>query len=108
MDGPITLYIKSPEQDKMILVKYREKLAKIPTVDLNPDTYEIAMPDTYLQALLFYVASRVHASYPALEGTSESDKFMQKYEFECLRLENEGLTNRSYLIHTKLEMRGWP
>jgi hypothetical protein len=108
LNGPVTLHIEYPTENKQILVKYREKLPKIPNVDLNPETYEVDLPDAYLQALLYYVAFRVHASYPALEGTSESDKFLQKYEMECTRLESEGLANRSFIYHTKLEIRGWP
>ena len=60
--------------------------------DLDPEEVEVDLPYAYLEPLLLFIASRVHApmGMQQLEGNL-GNTYYQKYETACLALENYDL-----------------
>lgn len=56
----------------------------------DPARVEVALPQSHLQALLYFVASRAHAPIGMREEFNASNNFYAKYEAECQQLENDG------------------
>lgn len=57
----------------------------------NPDSIEVELPTSHLQALLYYVASRAHNPVGMGNEFNAGNQWYQKYELECQRLEAEGM-----------------
>lgn len=78
------------------------------TESIDPQVTEVELPPALLEALLFYVASRVHSNVPAIEGdTGEGMRFMAKFEASCQRVEALGLIAEEEVTNSKLEDRGF-
>lgn len=58
--------------------------------DAAPITVEIDLPIKYLQALLYFIASRALNPIGFKETTHEGNNYLQKYEMECQRLMSIG------------------
>ena len=71
-----------------LLVKYR---AKHPTVVLapaqNPDDVDLMLPDTHLEALLYFIASRLHTPVGMTNEGNLPNIWYSKYQAECMKLE---------------------
>jgi hypothetical protein len=62
--------------------------------DLNVANYMLNIPKTIVEALLYYVASRVYKPMGANNSTANADKstgYQQQFELSCARLELLGL-----------------
>lgn len=74
----------------------------------DPERIELDLPDAYLQALLLWIASRVHA--PVGMSSPEpifSLSYYQRYENECQRLEQENLQVDLTVSNDRLIRGGW-
>lgn len=71
------------------------------------DLIELELPDAYLQALLYFVASRVHNPVGIVNEFNAGNNWFAKYEGECKRLETEGLDIDSLESNTRLQRGGW-
>lgn len=76
-------------------------------VDFDPMLVEVDLPRTYLQALLYFVASRVHAPIGMGQEFYSGSIYATKYEQECARLASLGLDSRQSMLNTRLERNGW-
>lgn len=74
-------------------VIYRKGHRKLTERDWSdPERAEISLPPTYMQALLYFVASRLHMPLGTDgNGANEGNMWMQRYELEARRLESQGL-----------------
>jgi hypothetical protein len=88
-------------------VVYRARHPKIDT-EVDPESYEVRLPDSHLQALLYYVASRVQApmGMGGAEGVT-SMNFAKRYEEECALLAGAGLALERNASFDKLRDRGF-
>ncbi len=69
---------------------------------------EVDLPDSLLEPLLAYVASRIHTSRGSAEAIQEGMVQMNRYEFLCLQLKNANILNNiAQVTNLKLETRGW-
>ena len=95
--------------DNTLSIIYRAKHVLIEvTEESDPQTIEVELPPVLLEALLFYVASRVHSNVPAIEGdTGEGMRFMAKFEASCQRVTALGLIAEESNTNMKLEDRGF-
>ena len=62
--------------------------------DLDPETYAVPISETIVEALLYYVASRVYKPMGANNSTVNADKsisYQQQYELACQKLQLFGL-----------------
>lgn len=57
---------------------------------LDPERVNIELPASHTQALLYFVASRVHNPIGMGQEFNAGNNWAQRYEAECKRLENDG------------------
>lgn len=71
-------------------------------------TIELELPDAYLQALLYFAASRVHNPVGMVNEFNAGNNFFAKYEAECRRLELENMGVDLGGGNTKFSQKGFP
>lgn len=104
---PNTLKFDTPATDVEYTVTFRADHPKIDILEFDQDTEELDIPDFALDPLIYFIASRVHASYPSLEGTNESLVYRQKFEASIAELSDHGLIDTSSDSNFRLESNGW-
>lgn len=75
----------------------------------NLEDVAVELPDTHLTALLYFVASRLF-NPAGLSGNTafhEGNNYEQKFEAECMRLENDGYENSEQEENSRLRRNGW-
>lgn len=75
--------------------------------DLDPEAVELELPDTHLQPLLYFVASRVHRPNGVTDQTNMGNDFLQMYENACLEIENKNLRVDNVSTSERLTRNGW-
>lgn len=73
----------------------------------DPERVDVDLPYAYLQALLYFVASRVHNPIGMTNEFNAGNNWAAKYEMECQRLENENLQMDRGAGNTRLASNGW-
>jgi len=97
-----------PVSNREYVITFRANHPKIDLDNNDPEDIELDIPDFVLEPLLYFIAARVHASYPSLgDGTSESFNYMQKYELAMAELSDQGLVDTSQDGNQRLEDNGW-
>jgi hypothetical protein len=91
-------------------VVYRAKHPKLVMDNLfAPDSTEVELPESHLEALLMFVASRVHQ--PVGMGVqaefNSSNNYFQRYEMACQALLNAGVTMDRSLESSQFHERGF-
>lgn len=92
-----------------LLVKYRANHPNI-VDDMGlyfPEDTEIELPYSHLQALLFYVASRVYSTNGMVEEGVQGSNFFAKYEHECRLLETANMRIQDETMNMRLINAGW-
>jgi len=92
-----------------LTITYR---ANHPKIKLNfgpllPEMKEIELPSTHLQALLYFVASRVHNPIGMVNEFNAGNTWFSKYELECQRLETENIQVDRPMENYRLIRNGW-
>lgn len=77
------------------------------TVFVEPEVTEIDIPDIYVEALLYFIASRVHNPIGLTNEFHEGNNYAAKYEAECQRLEAAGLQMNDSLDLGRFVRNGW-
>lgn len=72
-----------------------------------PETIELDLPYSHLEALLYFVASRVHNPIGMVNEFNAGNNYAAKYEVECQRLEALNLENDEATENTRIERNGW-
>lgn len=107
VDQPDTL-VDELKTEKLRIV-YRAAHPKIVIEDgeIDPEETFLELPETHLEPLLFFVASRVHT--PAGIGGEDNtgNLYYQKYEIACQELENQNLQIDKGAQYNRLEKSGW-
>lgn len=75
--------------------------------DAAPVIVDIDLPIKYLQALLYFIASRALNPIGFKEYTHEGNNYLQKYEMECQRLMSIGAGIDSGESHGRRIDAGW-
>jgi hypothetical protein len=78
--------------------------------DFNPEEDVLHIPDTIIEALLYYVASRIYKPTGANNSTANADKsisYQQQYELSCQKIDLFGLTIQNCDSEDKFESEGW-
>jgi len=100
-----------PEELKVstLDVVFRENHYKIGGVegDFDPEEDEVYLPDAYLEALLFYVASRVHNPIGMTNEFNAGNNFAAKYERACQMLESKDMYIDQGSQGFRLFRNGW-
>lgn len=92
-------------------VVYRANHTKITFDPMYDYSYvagtELELPDAYLEALLYFVASRINNPIGMTNEFHAGNSYMMKYEQECQRLETENLQVDSTPTNSRLVRNGW-
>lgn len=95
-----------PARENQMIVIYRAGPEMIPLEAVDPELYDVALPQTLLEALLLFIAARVFSTRDTDEH-HEGKAFMKKYEDACARYEIAGISQKDDTPNTKLEKAGW-
>lgn len=74
-----------------------------------PEVTKFDFPDMYLEAVLYFVASRVHNPIGLVgdSGFHQGNNYAAKFEAECQRIEQMGLQMDQTSISTRFQRNGW-
>lgn len=75
--------------------------------DIDPEEVELELPETHLEALLLFIAARVHTPIGLGEQDNTGNVYMQKYEMACLELENKNFQIDQGAQYNRIERNGW-
>lgn len=73
----------------------------------SPETYEVDLPYSHLEALLLFVASRVNNPIGLNNEFNAGNTYAAKFEQECKRLEAYNLEVDKPSQNTRLHRNGW-
>ncbi len=73
----------------------------------DPELTNIELPDAHLQALLYFVASRVNNPIGMGQEFNAGNNWAAKYEQECLRLEFDGNEINDSATQDRARRNGW-
>lgn len=99
-----------PEELKTdgLTICYRANHPKIlATFLINPQNKAIELPHSHLEALLYFVASRVHNPIGMSNEFHAGNSYYAKYEAVCLGLENKGMQVNQETHNHRLKRNGW-
>jgi len=71
-------------------------------------TYEVELPTTHLQALLYFVAHRASNASPGLEDTNSANDYYAKYMQQVQLITDLQLNNETSTTNLKLVDQGYP
>jgi len=96
-----------PEKENQMLVTYRADVeSKILIPGLDPKRAWVAIPTHLLEALLYYVASRVFSAVNT-DGMNEGNTYLAKFEKSVLKAQELGLDVEDNTNNVKLDDNGW-
>lgn len=103
-----TFYVPDVTSPRTLNVTYRAEPDALDPDTTTPETDEIAISPVLTEALLYFVASRIHANRPTIDGQENTSlKYMQMYEAEVAGIDNEDLLAEADFDNTKLDDNGW-
>lgn len=73
----------------------------------NPERIEVELPASHLEALLFYVASRVQAPIGMSQEGAVAVQYSTRFEQACQILEGNGMQIDKVPTNTRLSRGGW-
>lgn len=101
-----SVQVPYPEKENQMIVTYRADHERLVSDNLDPTTTEVNISSTYLESLLFYVASRLYAAIP--DGSNDAVMYMTKFEASCLKLEELNLSNTDDTSNQRIWRNQWP
>lgn len=84
--------------------------ANHPVIAMNvvrADRYDLELPNTHLEPLLLYIASRVYNPIGMTNEFNAGNNYNAKYEAACKQIEMTNLVIDQGSQNTKLERNGW-
>ena len=73
----------------------------------EPEMVEVDLPDIYLEALLYFVASRIHNPIGLNQEFNQGVNYAAKYEQECIKLELLGLQMEDTAFSNRFDRNYW-
>jgi len=105
----LKLWVPDDLELQDLAVEYRANHPKV-VVGLgffDPARVEIELPDTHLEPLLYYVASRVHNPVGMSNEFHAGNSYFAKYENACQELEGKGIQVDQGQTNTRARRNGW-
>jgi hypothetical protein len=102
-----TLQIPEPNNSNATSVIYRARHAKISSVDIDPDTTLIDIPEAFMEPIVYFMASRVFSSRGSTEFGNESAMHFARYDAACVALETYGAINKTIDEGSHFVRGGW-
>ena len=78
--------------------------------DFSPEEHMLAIPETIIEPLLYYIAMRVYKPTGSNDSTANADKsaaYQQQYELSCQKIDLYGLELSDDDSAGKFENEGW-
>lgn len=105
----LTLRVPADLDSGTLTLVYR---ANHPKIVVGSDTFdptrvEVQLPDSHMEPLLYYVASRVHNPIGMSNEFHAGNSYYAKYEAACQQLEGKGLQVDQGQTNTRLYRGGW-
>ena len=95
-------------QLKLVYRANHTKLTYDPRYDYSyVDGDQLELPDAYMEALLYFVASRINNPIGMTNEFHAGNSYMMKYEQECQRLEADNLQVDMTQTNSRLVRNGW-
>lgn len=110
---PNTILIQTPDtpdefKTTTLSVVYRARHAPLEMEDIDPEDVEVELPDTHLEPLLYFVASRVHQPVGQMQTEGNmGNAYFAKYENACQQLELAGLQIDRQAQPDRITRGGW-
>ena len=73
----------------------------------NPNTVVVSLPYSHLEALLYYIASRIMNPIGMSQQFHDGNNFAAKFEQSCMQLEMKNLQVDQTAYNNRLERNGW-
>jgi len=106
-----TLRITGLEAPQKLSIVFQSHPPRIDLSDaFDPDNHTIPLPETVIEPLLYYVASRVYKPMGANNSTANADKsagYQQQYELACQKITTFGLDIENSDCPDTFTERGW-
>lgn len=102
-----SIQVPLPEKENQMIVHYRAGHQVIKLDCLDPAKTEIEIPPGYLEALLYYIGSRILTGLNTDGQISEGNNYMQKFEQSCAKITELNLMNNDNTSNLKLDNAGW-
>ena len=103
-----TIQIPQPVTGNVTFITYRANHAIIPVDVVVPEEIEIRIPQSHVQALLFFVASRYFASKNGADTAEISQSYRLKYMQELNMIQKYNLNREhSSTFNKRVAMRGF-
>lgn len=92
-----------------LLVVYRANHPILTAVNgiIDPETLEVDLPYSHLEALLYFVASRIHNPIGMVNEFNAGNNWAAKYEMECQKLEQLNLEVDEEQFNDRVVRNGW-
>lgn len=74
---------------------------------LDPEDEEIELPYTHLEALLLFIAARMHTPVGMTDQGNTGNLYLQKYEMACQQIEQQNLRVDQGSQSTRFQRNGW-
>lgn len=102
-------YAETPDYMKTenLLVIYRANHPKFDADDLDPEEDDVELPDSHLEALLYYIASRINNPIGMSNEFHAGNNYYAKYEKSCQELEALNLHTDKGSQSNRLSLNGW-
>ena len=103
-----TIKVPTPVEGNTMTVTYRSNHDKIVIAGLVPETTMLEIPDSLIEALLYYVASRAHTSLPTLDtGVNEGNVYLAKFEASIAKITELSLLTNVNRTNNRIGNNGW-
>lgn len=102
-----TIQVPNPNPNNTMAVIYRASHPKLTYTDESDLDQQVELPLMLLQALLLFVASRVHGSSGQINGYKDAARYMNMYTAACLEASGQGVGIDTGYVNKKLEQNGW-
>lgn len=100
---PESFKVPTPTDTRILTIEYRAAPDLIVDDDsLDPEEYDVKVPIYLLEALLQYVAMRLH-----MQDIEVSNNFLVKFEAACKKVTDLDLVMTDETTNLKLENNGW-
>lgn len=106
--NPLTIQVPLPQSTNVMDIEYRANHPKIPIRGVDPTNYEVELPEAYLEALIYYVASRMFAPLNDPQApTQEGQMYMLKFEAAVSKLTELAVTPINESANQQFKRNGW-
>ena len=97
-----------PDQDNAVSVIYQATLPDIELTDnFDPSKIEVDMAIPFIEALCYFIGSRVHVGMSDQETMAEMNAFQGKYEKAVNQLKVDNINRADIFTSDQFRIKGW-